>query len=66
MENIVEGFCGSRDYKSVSKKLKAAISLSNNQMNKFVDYMKKNRSKRKSTALSFEVSLVLSYDLVFK
>ena len=58
MENFIEGFCGSRDYKSVSKKLDADTSLSKNEVKKFVDYVKENRNKRKSTALSFEVSLV--------
>ena len=58
MEIIIEGFCDLRNYKSISKKLHAVTSLSNNEVKKFVDYVKENRNKRKSTALSFEVSLV--------
>ena len=55
MENFIESFCRSRDYWSVSKKLKAE-ELSDVKMEKFVHYVKENRNKRKSAALSFEVS----------
>ena len=66
METIIGGFCDLKDYKSVSKKLDAVTSLSKNEVNKFVHYVKENGNKRKATALSFEVSLVLFYNSVFK
>ena len=65
MENIIEGFCDLKDYKSVLKKLHAVTSLSNNEVKKFVHYVKENRNKRKSTALSFEVSLV-PFTIIFE
>ena len=54
MENFIGRFCLSRDYGSVSKKLKAE-NLFDVKIEKFVHYVKENRNKRKSTALSFEV-----------
>ena len=54
MENFIEHFCHSRDYGSVSKKLKAE-NLLDLKIEQFVSYVKQNRGKRKST-LSFEVS----------
>ena len=56
MENIVEGFCDSRGYKSVPKKLKGTTKLTGERLQNFMKFVKKNRNKRKST-LSFEVSL---------
>lgn len=55
MENIVEGFCDSRDYKPVSKKLKGSTNLSNGRLEFFIKFLKENRTKRKPAALSFEV-----------
>ena len=55
METFITSFCYSRDYESISKKLKAENML-NVKIEKFVQYVKENRGKRKST-LSFEVTI---------
>ena len=60
MESIIEGLCVTRDYKSVSKKLNGAGILPCTQVKQFVQYVKDNRGKRKST-LSFEVILGESF-----
>ena len=66
MENLIGSFCESREYGSVSKKLKATDS--NVKIEKFVQYVTKNRGKRKST-LSFEVRVctgeLFFFSLVF-
>ena len=59
MESVVEEFCDCKDYKLVSKRLKGAKSSQNEKLHDFIKYLKENRKKRKSTALSFEVILAL-------
>ena len=54
MQNFVESFCESRKYGSVSKTLKAT-DFENLKIEKFVQYVRENKGKRKST-LSFEVN----------
>ena len=54
MQNFVESFCESKEYGSISKKLKAT-DFENKKIGKFVQYVRENKGKRKST-LSFEVN----------
>ena len=56
MEIFAECFCDLKDYKSVAKKMKVASSLSQMEVGKFVQFMRENGRKRKSSALSFEVN----------
>ena len=59
MENIVGGFCDSRNYKLVSKKLVNTETLSKYALEQFAQFVQRNRNKRKLAALSFEVNFPL-------
>ena len=55
MISVVEEFCDSKDYKLVSKRLKGEKTSQNEKLHDFIKFLKENRKKRKSAALSFEV-----------
>ena len=57
MESFSEGFCDLKKYELVTKKLKGPSKLADDTVAKFIQFVKENRNKRKSSALSFEVSL---------
>ena len=59
MENMIEGFCGLKDYKLVSKRLKVADNFPASKLGNFLQFVKKNRMKRKSACLTFEVNFYI-------